>query len=89
MILSNVFPKDDSKVRKLLIINHTEKWGKEYTSHGLNICARMIYIFLITFISVCLEVPRVGTGLAIYGCRNGHLLCQGCVDKIQECPICR
>lgn len=38
---------------------------------------------------VCLEVPRVGTGLAIYGCRNGHLLCQGCVDKIQECPICR
>ena len=38
---------------------------------------------------VCLEVPRVGTGLAIYGCRNGHLLCQGCVGKIQECPICR
>ena len=34
-------------------------------------------------------MPRVGTGLAIYGCRNGHLLCQGCVDKIQECPICR
>ena len=38
---------------------------------------------------VCLEMPRVGTGLAIYGCRNGHLLCQGCVDKVQECPICR
>ena len=38
---------------------------------------------------VCQEMPRVGTGLAIYGCRNGHLLCQGCVDKVQQCPICR
>lgn len=37
---------------------------------------------------VCLEVPRAGAG-PIYGCKNGHLLCQGCVDKIQECPICR
>ena len=38
---------------------------------------------------VCLEVPRIGTGLAIYGCRNGHILCQCCVEKIQECPVCR
>jgi len=37
---------------------------------------------------VCLEVPRAGAG-PIFGCKNGHLLCQGCVDKIEECPICR
>ena len=36
----------------------------------------------------CLEVPRAGAG-PIFGCKNGHLLCQGCVDKIEECPICR
>ena len=37
---------------------------------------------------VCLEIPRPGAG-HIYGCRNGHLICQGCVDKIKKCPICR
>ena len=37
---------------------------------------------------VCLEVPRAGPG-PIYGCKNGHFLCQVCVGKIQECPICR
>ena len=37
---------------------------------------------------VCLEVPRVGAG-PIFGCRNGHLLCQNCVEKVKECPTCR
>jgi len=37
---------------------------------------------------VCLEVPRAGAG-PIFGCRNGHILCQGCTDKVEECPVCR
>ena len=37
---------------------------------------------------VCLEIPRAGAG-PIFGCRNGHVLCQGCITKIAECPICR
>ena len=37
---------------------------------------------------VCLKVPRPGAG-PIYSCKNGHLLCKGCVDKIKDCPICR
>ena len=37
---------------------------------------------------VCLEIPRPGAG-PIYGCRNGHLLCQDCAQKIEKCPTCR
>ena len=37
---------------------------------------------------VCFEVPRPGAG-PIYGCRNGHLLCQSCIEKIKKCPTCR
>ena len=37
---------------------------------------------------VCLEVPRIGAG-PILGCRNGHLICNNCVDKVKDCPTCR
>ena len=37
---------------------------------------------------VCFEVPRTGAG-PILGCRNGHIICQNCVEKIEKCPTCR
>lgn len=37
---------------------------------------------------VCHELPRTGNG-PIFGCRNGHTMCQSCVDKVEECPVCR
>lgn len=36
---------------------------------------------------VCFELPRLKS--PIYGCRNGHVLCQHCSAKVQHCPICR
>ena len=35
---------------------------------------------------VCLETPKAGP---LYQCENGHILCSGCIDKVQECPQCR
>ena len=27
--------------------------------------------------------------LLILGCRNGHIMCQNCVEKVEKCPTCR
>ena len=35
---------------------------------------------------VCFVIPRVGP---IYGCTNGHHLCQSCSKQIQTCPVCK
>ena len=35
---------------------------------------------------VCFNLPRPGP---IYGCRNGHHVCQKCQKSIKCCPICR
>ena len=35
---------------------------------------------------VCFNLPRPGP---IYGCRNGHHVCQRCQKSIKNCPICR
>ena len=35
---------------------------------------------------VCLTVPKFGP---IYQCRNGHLLCHQCHQKLQRCPLCK
>ena len=35
---------------------------------------------------VCFEVPRGGP---IYGCPNGHHLCQSCSKRIHTCPVCK
>lgn len=37
---------------------------------------------------VCFELPRLKSS-GIYGCRNGHVLCQNCSAKVKQCPICR
>ena len=37
---------------------------------------------------VCSEVPHTGDG-PILGCRNGHIICQNCVEKVEKCPSCR
>ena len=34
---------------------------------------------------VCMELPRGGP---IKGCRNGHIICQTCHQKMEKCPIC-
>ena len=35
---------------------------------------------------VCFETPQAGP---LYQCKNGHILCSGCIAKVQECPQCR
>ena len=35
---------------------------------------------------VCFHIPRFGP---VYGCRNGHFLCQECQKSVNKCPICR
>ena len=35
---------------------------------------------------VCFETPKVGP---LYQCKNGHILCSGCIEKVRECPQCR
>lgn len=36
--------------------------------------------------AVCFELPRSGP---IFGCRNGHHVCQSCLPKLKRCAICR
>ena len=43
---------------------------------------------------VCQYVPYAGNrcGNMIFQCHNGHLVCQGCYERLPEpvrCPICR
>ena len=35
---------------------------------------------------VCFETPN---SIPIYKCINGHLVCNDCIPKLKECPICR
>ena len=35
---------------------------------------------------VCCKVPRYPP---IFGCTNGHILCDSCQSKLQACPMCR
>ena len=35
---------------------------------------------------VCLETPGSGP---LFGCRNGHIHCTPCVNKVKQCAICR
>ena len=35
---------------------------------------------------VCFYTPNNGP---LYQCENGHILCSGCIEKVQECPQCR
>ena len=35
---------------------------------------------------VCMDVPKGGP---IYQCRNGHILCKDCRDRITVCPSCK
>merc|ERR1719367_1717916 len=36
--------------------------------------------------TICLEVPRKDP---IYQCDNGHLLCEFCHKRVDECPLCK
>ena len=39
---------------------------------------------------VCTLVPKeVDGNLHIYSCSNHHLLCQGCLPRLKECPLCQ
>ena len=35
---------------------------------------------------ICFQTPKAGP---LYQCENGHILCSGCIEKVQECPQCR
>ena len=35
---------------------------------------------------VCFETPN---SIPVYKCINGHLVCNDCIPKLKECPICR
>ena len=35
---------------------------------------------------VCFHTPKAGP---LYQCENGHILCSGCNEKVQQCPECR
>lgn len=35
---------------------------------------------------VCFHTPKAGP---LYQCKNGHILCSGCSDKVKQCPECR
>jgi len=39
--------------------------------------------------SSCKKLPKNDISRpTIYGCSNGHLVCQNCVDIVQKCPLC-
>ena len=35
---------------------------------------------------VCFLTPKAGP---LYQCKNGHIVCSVCNEKIKECPQCR
>ena len=35
---------------------------------------------------VCMDTIK---SVPVYQCANGHVICQGCIDKLNNCPICR
>merc|ERR1712066_627671 len=39
--------------------------------------------------SSCKKLPKNDNSRPnVYGCSNGHLVCQNCVDIVQKCPMC-
>ena len=35
---------------------------------------------------VCMETIK---SVPVYQCSNGHVICKGCIEKLNNCPICR
>ena len=35
---------------------------------------------------ICLTVPG---GIVVLQCHNGHIMCQGCANRTNTCPMCR
>ena len=35
---------------------------------------------------VCMETIK---SVPVYQCANGHVICTGCIEKLNNCPICR
>ena len=35
---------------------------------------------------VCMETIK---SVPVYQCTNGHVICNGCIEKLNNCPICR
>ena len=35
---------------------------------------------------VCMETIK---SVPVYQCANGHVICKGCIEKLNNCPICR
>ena len=35
---------------------------------------------------VCMDVIK---SVPVYQCANGHVICTGCIEKLNNCPICR
>ena len=35
---------------------------------------------------VCMETIK---SVPVYQCTNGHVICKGCIEKLNNCPICR
>ena len=35
---------------------------------------------------VCMDIIK---SVPVYQCANGHVICTGCIEKLNNCPICR
>jgi hypothetical protein len=35
---------------------------------------------------VCIEILK---SVPVYQCANGHVICMDCIEKLNNCPICR
>ena len=35
---------------------------------------------------ICMKVPKTGQ---IFQCKRGHIICEKCNEKCQECPTCK
>ena len=35
---------------------------------------------------VCMDTIK---SVPVYQCTNGHVICKGCIEKLNNCPICR
>ena len=41
--------------------------------------------------TICQDLPekKPGARLYVYSCSKAHLLCQDCLNRIQQCPVCQ
>ena len=46
----------------------------------------MMYQHIYLFTKVCLRMPR---NPPVYQCDRGHMLCNECHGKLNNCPVCR